>query len=414
MPATSATDEVVRPDRPTGRGFARRPVVQDALLAVGLAGLGVVPTVSTIGVELGDLPERPRDGLAVMLLLLQCTPLAVRRRRPAVCLAVVGGAFALGQALAYPPTFASVGLYVAVYGAGAHLGRFRRTAAALATTGYAVLVVTLSGLGSPNRVPAFVAFYLVLVVIWLAGTGVRRWRAEELERRRLAAAVARSDERARIARELHDVVTHHVTAMVVQADAAQYLLPTTPDRASDGLVAISDTGRRALTELRYLLGVLEATGGSTPPAGRMPVLGRVGDLVEQARRSGQPVEWSEEGGRSVLPDAVELAAYRVVQEGLTNALRHAPGRATTVRVRHGAEHLETEVTTRGPASGGSSGGPSAATPATVAVSPPAGRGLAGLRERVRLLDGDLDAGPRPDGGFRVRALIPTASTGSRP
>ncbi|WP_216093432.1 sensor histidine kinase [Cellulosimicrobium cellulans] len=402
---TSATARAARPG-PPGRWVAGRPDVQDALLAVVLAGLGFVPTLSTIGVELGDLAERPRDALAVTLLLLQCVPLAVRRRRTGACLVVVGGAFALDQALAYPPTFASVGLYVAVYSAGAHLARSRRTAAVLATVGYVLLAVALSGLGSPNRIPAFVAFYLVLVVIWMAGTGVRRWRAEELERRRLAAAVARSDERTRIARELHDVVTHHVTAMVVQADAAQFHLPATPDRATDGLVAISDTGRRALTELRYLLGVLEATGESATPAGRVPVLGRVGDLVEQARRAGQPVERSEEGGPRTLPDSVELAAYRVVQEGLTNALKHAPGRPTTVRLRHGAEHVEAEVVTHGAAA--------SAGPVTAVVSPPAGRGLAGLRERVRLLDGDLEAGPTPDGGFRLRALIPVPPTRSSP
>ncbi len=386
----------------------------DVLLAVTLAGLGFVPTLSAIGVELGDLPERPADALAVTLVLAQSLPIAIRRRSPATCLAVVGAAFAADQVLSYPPTFASVGLYVALYTAGAHQVQFRRSTAALVTGGYVALAATLSGLGSPNRLPVFLAFYLVLVVIRMAGTGVRRWRAEEVERRRLAAAVATSQERARIARELHDVVTHHVTAMVVQADAAQYLLPATPDRAADGLVAISGTGRRALTELRYLLGVLEATGESAP-TGRAPALGRVGDLVEQARRSGQPVEWTEEGGRRDLPDAVKLAAYRVVQESLTNALRHAPGRPTTVRVHHGAEHLETEVTTGGPGSSVATPGALAPDgPATVEGAPPAGRGLAGLRERIRVLDGDLEAGPTPDGGFRVRAQIPTAPTRSSP
>ncbi|WP_415803305.1 sensor histidine kinase, partial [Isoptericola cucumis] len=248
---------------------------------------------------------------------------------------------------------------------------------------------------------------------------MRRRRADEAERRRLAAVVATSDERARIARELHDVVTHHVTAMVVQADAAPYLLPATPGRAGDGLAAISDTGRRALTELRYLLGVLEATGetaasasaaGEAAPAGRAPALGRVGDVVEQARRSGQPVEWAEDGDPRPLPDAVELAAYRVVQEALTNALKHAAGRPTVVRLRHGREHLEVEVTTHGPASPGAATAPpgTAAPPPAVVTpaAPPGGRGLAGLAERVRVLDGELESGPLPDGGFRVRASIP--------
>jgi len=414
VPVTSATVRGSLAGRSPRRWRASRQDARDASLAVALAALGFVPTLSAIGVELGDLPERPTDALGVMLVLAQGLPLALRRRGPGTCLAVVGAAFTADQVLSYPPTFASVALYVALYTAGAYQVRFRRSTAALVTGGYVAFAATLSALGSPNRLPVFLAFYLVLAVIWLAGTGVRRRRAEEVERRRLAAAVATSQERARIARELHDVVTHHVTAMVVQADAAQYLLPTTPDRAADGLVAISGTGRRALTELRYLLGVLEATGESAS-TGRAPALGRVGDLVEQARRSGQPVEWTEEGGRRDLPGAVELAAYRVVQEGLTNALKHAPGRPTAVRLRHGAEQLEAEVTTGG--SGSSVATPSTPAPdrpATVEGAPAAGRGLAGLRERVRVLDGELEAGPTPDGGFRVRAQIPTAPTRSRP
>src|SRR5690606_32032051 len=145
-----------------------------------------------IGVELGDLPERPADALAVTLILAQSLPVALRRRTPGVCLAVVGAAFAADQVLSYPPTFAGVGLYVALYTAGAYLARFRRGVAALMTVGYVVFAAALSGLGSPNRLPVFLAFYLVLVVIWMTGTGVRRWRAEEVERRRLAAAVATS------------------------------------------------------------------------------------------------------------------------------------------------------------------------------------------------------------------------------
>ncbi|MEL7978147.1 histidine kinase [Isoptericola sp. F-RaC21] len=401
MPATSAPARGQRLRAALGRWRTLQPTARDGLLAAALAALALVPTLSAIGVELGDLPSRPPDVLAVVLVLGQCLPLAARRRRPAACLAVVGAAFALHEALSYPPTFASVGLYVAVYSAAAHLARSRGRVAALATVAYAGLAVALAALGSPNRLPAFLAFYLVLAVVWAGGAGVRRWRAEEVEHRRLAAAAATAQERARIARELHDVVTHHVTAMVVQADATQYLLPARPDRAGEGLEAISDTGRRALTELRYLLGALEATG-EPETAERAPAPGRVSHLVEQARRSGQPVEWTEDGDARPRPDAVELAAYRVVQESLTNALKHAAGRPTAVRVRHFDDRLEVEVTTQGPG-----------VPGAPAV-PSGGRGLAGLRERVRVLDGDLDAGPTPDGGFAVRALIPTDPTRSRP
>lgn len=410
MPATTTTARATRLRSTSGWWHAHRPDVHDGVLAALLAGLGFVPTLSTIGVELSDLPERPADALAVVLLLAQSAPLVFRRRWPWVSLVVVGTAFAVDQLLSYPLTFANVGLYFALYAAGAYQARFRRGLAVLVTLGYVALTVALSGLGSPTRLPDFLAFYLVLVVIWMAGTGMRRWRAAEVEHRRLAAAVATSDERARIARELHDVVTHHVTAMVVQADAAQYLLPAAPDRAGDGLATISSTGRRALTELRYLLGVLEATG-ETASADRAPALGRVVDLVEQARQSGQPVEWVEVGEPRPRPDAVELAAYRVVQESLTNALKYAAGRATAVHVRHSDEQLEIEVTTAGPDTAAADpDAPAAAAP----VAPSGGRGIAGLRERVRVLDGDLRAGPLPDGGFSVRALIPSVQTRSTP
>jgi signal transduction histidine kinase len=372
------------------------------VLAGVVTVLAFVPTVSHIGPEIGDLPAQPAGAAVGLLLTLAlCLPLAARRRWPAVCLLAVSGAFAVDQVLGYPETFSKVGFLLALYAAGAHLARFRRVLGAVLTAGYAVLAVVLHALGSPQQVLDFVAFYLVMVVIWLAGTGTRRWRAEQDERARLAGEVATAAERARIARDLHDVVTHHVTAMVVQADAAQFVLDSAPERVGAGLTAISGTGRQALSELRSLLGVLEQTGR---PATRTATVGRVGELVEQARLSGQPVEWTEQGeGRPRSVD-VELTAYRVVQETLTNALKYAAGRPTTVLVRHSEEHIEIEVTTDGPAG----------TPPPPVV-PSGGRGLTGLRERVRMLDGDLIAATQADGGFRVRALIPSpAGSQSRP
>ncbi|EFE72531.1 sensor histidine kinase [Streptomyces viridosporus] len=379
----------------------RDAFLKDGVLALAFTLLSFVPTLSTVGAQIGDLPERPANVLGVGLVLAQTLPLAARRRWPAACLAVVAGAFAVHQALGFATTFASVGLYLALYSAGAHQVRFRRALAGVASAGYAVLAVVLDRLGSPNSPPDYLAFWLALAAVWLVGSTVRRRRTEEAERRRLAAEAATAAERARIARELHDVVTHHVTAMVVQADAAQFLLTSAPERAGEGLTAVSDTGRRALTELRYLLGVLEATGESASAdparAGRAPALGRVGDLVEQARRSGQPVEFSEQGERRPQSVDVELAAYRVVQEALTNAIKYAAGKPTRVLLRHGGEHIDIKVTTDGPA----------AAPVTRKPGLAGGRGLTGLRARVRTLDGELEAGPRPEGGFEVRATIPS-------
>ncbi|WUK88712.1 histidine kinase [Streptomyces sp. NBC_00358] len=379
--------------------------VKDGVLALVLTLLAFVPTLSNIGGQIGDLPERPANALSIGLTLAQTLPLAARRRWPAACLAVVGGAFAVHQSLGFATTFGSVGLYLALYSAGAHQVGLRRAVRVAASAAYAVLAVVLHRLGSPQEIPDYLAFYLTLAAIWLVGSAVRMRRGEEAERRRLAAEVATAAERARIARELHDVVTHHVTAMVVQSDATQFLLTSAPERAGEGLAAVSHTGRRALTELRYLLGVLEATGESAVDdparADRAPTLGRVVDLVEQARRSGQSVEFSEQGERRARSVDVELAAYRVVQEALTNAMKHASGQPAHVLVRHREEHVEIKVTTGAPA----------AAPATVPVprkpGPTGGRGLAGLRARVRMLDGELEAGPRPEGGFEVRATIPS-------
>ncbi|MDN3270872.1 sensor histidine kinase [Streptomyces sp. MA15] len=386
---------------PLDRWRERDALLKDGVLALTLTLLSFVPTLSAVGAQIGDLPERPADALGVGLVLAQTLPLAVRRRWPAAALAVVAGAFAAHQALGFATTFASMGLYLALYSAGAHQVRFRRGLAAVASAGYAALAVVLDRLGSPQSLPDYLAFWLVLAAVRTVGSTVRGRRTEEAERRRLAAEAAAAAERARIARELHDVVTHHVTAMVVQADAAQFLLTSAPDRAGESLTAVSDTGRRALTELRYLLGVLEATGESASAdlarADRAPAPGRVGDLVEQARRSGQPVEFGEEGERRPRSVDVELAAYRVVQEALTNAMKYAAGRPTRVLLRHGDQHIGIQVTTDGPVAG----------PVTRAPGPAGGRGLAGLRARVRMLDGELEAGPRPEGGFEVRATIPS-------
>ncbi|MEZ7005513.1 sensor histidine kinase [Streptomyces sp. AD55] len=387
---------------PLDRWRERDALVKDGVLALTLTVLAFVPTLSPVGAQIGDLPERPANVPSVALILAQTVPLAVRRRWPAACLAVVAAAFAAHQALGFATTFASVGLYLALYSVGAHQVRFRRGLAAVTGAGYAGLALALDRLGSPNAIPDYLAFSLALAAAWLVGSTARTRRTKEARLRRLTAEAATTAERARIARELHDVVTHHVTAMVVQADAAQFLLTSAPQRVGEGLTAVSDTGRRALTELRHLLGVLEATGETAfaDPAGtgREPALGRVADLVEQAGRSGQPVQYSEQGERRPQSADVELAAYRVVQEALTNAVKYAPGKPTRVLLRHGdGGHIEIEVTTEGPA----------AAPLTRKPGPAGGRGLAGLRTRVRMLDGELEAGPRPGGGFEVRATIPS-------
>ncbi|MGI5238950.1 sensor histidine kinase [Dactylosporangium sp. CA-139066] len=367
----------------------RGALLRDGLLGAALALLAFVPPLAGAGTRLGELPHRPLDALAVAAVLAQTLSLTVRRRRPAACLALVAGGFAVQELRGYA-TFAGAGLLVALYSAAAHQPGHRRALAAAATAGYAGLAAGLHAEGSSTRLQDFVIFFLFLAGCWFAGAWMRGARAAEAERRRALDAAARVQERARIARELHDVITHHVTAMVVQADAAQYLAAA-PDRLAGSLTAISGTGRRALGELRDLLGVLDPD--RLAPDGDRPALGSVGDLVAQTRAAGQPVDLVEEGHPRDLGSGRELAAYRVVQEALTNAMKYAAGRPTVVRVVHRPDGVHIDVTTAaGIGSTRGAGG--------------AGRGLAGLRDRVEVFGGELTAGPAADGGFTVAARIP--------
>ncbi|MFF7726526.1 sensor histidine kinase [Streptomyces sp. NPDC008001] len=254
------------------------------------------------------------------------------------------------------------------------------------------------------------------LLAWVLGDSMRTrrayWaqleeRAAQLEKdREQQARMAVTAERARIARELHDVVAHNVSVMVVQADGAAYVLDSSPDQAKQALETISGTGRQALAEMRRLLGVLRteeggAEGGEYVP---QPDVEQIGDLVEQVRGAGLPVEYEVEGAPRPLPSGVELTAYRIVQEALTNTRKHGgPEAGASVRLTYfddglgllveddgrGAQHELYEA-------GGADG---------------KGHGLIGMRERVGMVGGTLDAGPRPGGGFRISVLLPVKPGG---
>ncbi|RSM37406.1 two-component sensor histidine kinase [Amycolatopsis balhimycina DSM 5908] len=363
-------------------------VVRDLPLGLAFLAASFVPAFQSHGTELGGVPARPFDALAVVVVLLESLPLAVRRRWPALCLTLVSLGFAVDQLRGYH-SVAGAALAVALMSAGAHLERRRRVTALLFSVAYVPLAVVLFRLGSEP--PAeFVTFFLLLVFAAGTGSWLRATRAAEAGRRRRVAEDTRATERIRIARELHDVVTHHVTAMVVQAEAARYLTAA-PDRLDQTLTAITGTGRRAIADLRHLLDLLNPDHGPgiTPPPGGLRT------LVEHAREAGQPVEFAEEGTAAESAGSADLVAYRVVQEALTNALKHAHGSRTSVRVRHDEREIEVEVGTDGSGSRDASPGGS-------------GRGLAGLRERVRVLGGDFSA-EQAGAGFVVRARIPTGN-----
>ncbi len=274
----------------------------------------------------------------------------------------------------------------------------RRPAIAGLVIGIVLCAVTL-GIAHANEEFTLSDIPFVLLVIctpWIVGYAmhgrVRRseeleQRTEQLERERLTAV---AEERNRIARELHDVIAHSVSVMVVQAAAAEAVLERDPERAVEPLRAVQETGRGALVEMSRLVGLLRDDSDELGLAPQ-PRLDELEVLLSQVRDAGLPVRLRVEGERRPLPLGVELTAYRVVQEALTNALKHAGEAHADVLVRYDADAIELEVRDDGEGDANGHVG---------------GHGLAGMRERVSVFGGDLTAGPRPDGGFRVRVRLP--------
>jgi len=235
-----------------------------------------------------------------------------------------------------------------------------------------------------------VSTLVILLVHHVLGDRERRVRLAERERD-LAAREAVVEERARIARELHDAIAHNVSMMVVQAGAERRVLDEDNDNSTrEVLGTIERVGRGALTEMRRLVGMLRSDAGD--PLTPQPRLDYLPTLVAQVREAGLPVQLEVEGERRELPVGIELSAYRIIQEALTNALKHAGDARASVRVRYEPDSLELEIIDDG-------------IGAATAVSS-GGHGLVGMRERVALYGGHLDAGRQPAGGFRVRVLLP--------
>jgi signal transduction histidine kinase len=336
------------------------------------------------------------------LMLAATAPLAWRRRWPLPTAGVLIGALVVEVAFV-SPTATFVGGFITVLVAGYTVAAYEpagRAALGFAMLGSGVLAVTLSvpELRSWSDVP----FELLCVATaWLFGRLVHRLRtrahtlaehAEQLERLRDEQAhAAVTLERTRIARELHDVIAHSVSLMGVQAAAAEQVLALDPERAREPLRAIQETARDAIDELRRLLGVLRESDENAALVPQ-PGLGSLSALVEQMRGAGLPVELTVEGDPTRLSAGVELSAYRVIQEALTNTLKHAGPVQTSVTVRHRPDGLDLEIADGGGRDGNGDG---------------TGHGLIGMRERVALYGGTLTMGHRDDGGYSVRASLPT-------
>jgi signal transduction histidine kinase len=316
--------------------------------------------------------------------------LAVRRRYPASV--GVGAAALMGVELAIwgdaQVIAAGIAYFCALYGLTAWTP-FRRFLLGLgALVGMDVAVAAGGWVHGGGLFTVVTVLVMALVRIVL---GDRERRAVLAERERdVAAREAVVEERARIARELHDAIAHNVSMMVVQAGAERRVLDGTNGSTKEALATIEQIGRGALTEMRRLVGMLRSANGD--PLTPQPGLGDLPTLVGQVRAAGLPVELQVDGERRSLPVGIELSAYRIVQEALTNALEHAGDARASVRVSYGADALELEIADDGRGEGVPGGG---------------GHGLVGMRERVALYGGRLDAGRQPGGGFAVRVLLPT-------
>ncbi|MEV6399322.1 histidine kinase [Streptomyces sp. NPDC051907] len=415
--------EVIRDARrPTGPPPrpARRARQFDALLALVIGAATVHYAVDNSEQPVRDFapgvirhaPPTGLGGLALMatLALVASAALALRRRYPLAVLCVVTAA-----ALLTPYDVSRLTFYafvIAVYSAAVY-SPYRE--ATLATLPVAILLVGTTGNSDTPIVPNQYIALLILVPMGVAALGVRTWRLRTDEGRTRLSALEREQsealrravehERARIARELHDVVTHNVSVMIIQAGAARKIMKTSPEQAGEALLAVEAGGRAAMTELRHVMGLLtmagpgEGTDESADMAGTeaelapQPGLGQLEVLVGRVRDAGLPVELTVTGPPCPLPPGLELAAYRVVQEALTNTVKHASGATAAVIVEYGPDRLRVEVTDTGGHRG--AGAPTGN-----------GRGLIGLRERLAVYDGTLSTGRRLTGGYRVEALIP--------
>jgi signal transduction histidine kinase len=382
------------------------PPVADGLLAALLATIGLTqllfesPLIARLGWDFRD-----PDALAVLLTLAQAAPLVWRRRAPRLVLAATFAAAFVTLVLGYQPTWAQAAMLVALYTVAAHRPRRQSVAAALLLGAGLIAYGVIAERMYPSTTMEasaqdWVFSFLQFATAWFLGDLQHRriaytsklelLNAQLAGEQELRARWAVAEERGRIARELHDVVAHSVSVMVVQAGAARRSVAANPGQATAALTQIEATGRQALAEMRRLLGLLRDGQDGTAALAPQPSLAHLDSLLAAAREAGLPVELAVEGEPRQLPAGIDLSAYRIVQEALTNSLKHAGPATATVRLRYGRKALEVQVSDDG--RGARTNGD--------------GHGLIGMRERVALFGGVLEVGTRPGGGFQVAARLP--------
>jgi signal transduction histidine kinase len=370
----------------------RTGLAADSALALVLAA---ALTVATYFVSQHRASARPFDAGAAALVVASAAALAARRMRPVAVLTVEFGIVLAYLVIGYPDGPIWLTLIIATFTAVVYGHRLAGLAAVIAVFGIFLLVHPVLGRG-----PAPSAAGLAAVAAWplvLLGAAeavrIRRVRAAEAARIREEKALRRaSEERLRMARELHDSLGHYLSMISVQSGVALKLYPGLPSQVAESLSAIRQASKEGLRELSSVLSILRQ-GGEPAPRAPPSALARLGDLFNHAAAAGMQVRAETSGTVRELPFGVDQAAFRIVQEALTNVTRHAGTNTATVCVRYGQHDLTVQVDDDG--QGRNDGLP-----------PPGGSGIAGMRERVAALGGQLQAGPRPEGGFRVTATLP--------
>jgi signal transduction histidine kinase len=355
-------------------------------------------------IELAFITEDGSRPLLIVLALAWTLPLMFATRFPLLApIVILAGV--VGFAFAAPETFSHATVpFLTVFVTAPLMGFLNKRKGALVSLGVLLAAIVLVSIQLPDEFFGNVLFLTLIfggpwLLAFVLGTRTQqtrelRERAERAEREReRLASEAVAEERARIARELHDVVAHSVSVMVVQAAGVRRLLKSDQEREREALLVVERIGREALTEMRRMLGVLRASGDVAALAPQ-PGMQHIDKLVDQARRAGLTVELEVVGEAVQLPTGLDLSAYRIVQEGLTNVLKHGEQAKAHVRVRYGADEIELEVVDEGET--------------TAAAVTDDGHGLAGMRERVAVYGGEFEAGPREEGGFRVLARLPLA------
>jgi signal transduction histidine kinase len=370
-------DELVTFIRRHGDGVLAAALTALALLEVALTEASELQRLATaaLAVALGaTAARRSRDPLPLLGLFLAIS--VASRALPILAEPTNSGVF--------------VFLLLAVYSAAAHTSGRRTLLAGGMNVGLYVTNVALDNAGITADNVIF--FALLFGAPWVAGRAVRQRRLNdrELEEEKTRAATAVVEERARIARELHDVVAHSISVMVLQARGGRRVLESEPIDAREAFAVIESTGQQALDEMRRLVGMLRR-GDETLPLAPQPSLRELGTLVEQVRAAGLPVQLAVEGAPRDLPPGVDMSAFRIVQEALTNALTHAGPAHARVVLRYREDDLELEISDDGPGGGESTG---------------SGYGLVGMRERVLVYGGELEAGRQPGGGYALRVRLP--------